>query len=164
MNRNWIKRVCLFTVACSGIFLFSISLAHGQSDVVKLEYEFWLSQCKVDSCNDEKIQTGELAIQLEEEDSSYAWGYTAVDLWANETAYQLRFKASRKKREELVSTSLFLHFSGRSDSDGGPQVTWTQGQFTEGAWDQFAPVEVKGNQYLERGFNVTPILRVKVVR
>ena len=137
-----------------------LSGASDHSEKLKVDFELKLNRCKGNSCHSESAAHGQAYVSLQNEDPSFAWGYTPVEEKIGSAAYQLRFHLSRVTNEKTNEWYLVVGFSAREGTLTGQQVSWSEKKFSGHNWDAFRMASVSGRPYREGEETLAPTLEV----
>jgi hypothetical protein len=140
--------------------IIGVSSAASKAEKLKVDYELVLNRCKGDSCHSESAAHGRVYVSLEEEDPTFAVGYTPVEEKVGGVAYQLRFHLSRESNGKKIKRYLTIGFSARKGTLTGKQVSWSEKSFSGSNWQAFTMTSTSGDAYSEEQEIITPILQI----
>jgi predicted CxxxxCH...CXXCH cytochrome family protein len=140
--------------------IITLSSAASKVEKVKVDYELVLNRCMANSCHSESAAHGQAYVSLEEEDPTFAWGYTPVEENVGSVAYQLRFHLSRNSNGKTNKKTLVIGFSARVGTLTGKQVSWSEKKFSGKDWPAFAMTSTSGASYSDEQETITPTLQV----
>jgi len=130
---------------------------------LRLGYELILTRCRGSSCRTVSALKGEVRLLLEIDDPSSMWGYEAVEEHVGKLEYQLRFWGWHALRGQAYGKALRIGFAGRVLTPF-KQLTWAEKSLTRKKWVAFPVMSVSGNTYSEDGEQITPTLRVTLLK
>src|SRR6266404_9184114 len=142
------------------VSIIAVSSAPSKAEKVEIDYELVLNRCKANLCQSESAAHGHVYVSLEEEDPSFAWGYSPVEENVGSVAYQLRFNLSRVSSGKHVKRNLMIGFSARRGALTGKQVTWSEKKFNGKDWGSFTKASTSGAAYSDKQETITPTLQV----
>lgn len=164
----------LFGLICFGPILVTVGVAHAglsrndrpsRSSTVWLRYELLLNRCRAGSCLVVSGGEGRIRMKLDPETPSFAWDEEGATLRVGDYVYYLRFKASRRLKQDSINRGIDIGFGGRLETaTENRQVTWADKLFllSNRGWTSFPVMSVSGTSYQAGGYSVTPTLRVTV--
>jgi hypothetical protein len=140
--------------------IITVSSAASKAEKLKVDYELVLNRCKGNLCHSETAAHGRAYVTLEEEDPTFAWGYTPVEEKVGSIAYDLRFHLSRESNGKKIKRNLVIGFSARKGTLTGKQVSWSEKNFSGSNWQAFKMTSTSGAAYSEEQETITPTLQV----